>query len=71
MTNSFTLTAGTKVRGLYHDVPYSGTISEARVDTASHKYLFTVLLDAPIKLYSTTRDNIHFSANDFVTVEAA
>jgi hypothetical protein len=70
MTTSFDLTTGSKVRGLYHDIPYSGEVVEARVDKASFKYLFTVKLDEPINVYSTIRSRIHFSADDFVTIEA-
>lgn len=62
------LTVGTKVSGLYHDIPYMGTIAESRVDNASFLYLLTVELDAPIKVYGTVRDRIHFSSNDFVSV---
>jgi len=65
------ITEGTKVHGLYHDVPYAGTVTEARVEHTTHNYLFTVELDAPINAYGTKRTRIHFGANDFVTVEAA
>jgi hypothetical protein len=66
-----TFKTGEKVKGLYHDVTYSGTITESRVDTARFQYLYTVELDAPITLYSTERTRLHFSADDFVTVGAA
>lgn len=71
MTQLSNLKVGTKVSGLYHDVPYVGTIAESRVDTAAFKYLLTVDLDAPIKAYGKSRDRIHFSDKDFVTVAAA
>jgi hypothetical protein len=66
-----TFKTGDRVKGIYHNVPYSGTITESRVDTARFQYLYTVELDAPITLYSTERTSLHFSANDFVTVGAA
>ena len=65
------LTVGTKVSGLYHDVAYTGTIIESRIDAASFRYLLTVALDKAIDVYGTNRARIHFSDNDFVTVEAA
>lgn len=62
------ISEGTKVQGFYHDIPYIGVVTEARVDAAAHKYLFTVALDAPINCYSKMRDRIHFCADDFVTI---
>lgn len=46
---------GTSVRGTYCNVPFAGTVTNARVNTRTRSHEYTVKLDAPIVVLGDPR----------------
>lgn len=49
---------GDRVKGVYHGQQYTGTVDHARPHTMNLSYKHYIALDAPIVVYSDTRDRI-------------
>lgn len=56
---------GTEVTGIYHGVPYRGTVVEARTHSINSRCVeFTVALADEITIYATPRSRITIASND-------
>lgn len=49
---------GARVKGLYFNQPYTGTVDYARPHTINQSYKHYIVLDAPITVFSAQRDRI-------------
>ena len=55
MTATSAITTGSKVRGSYMGVPFTGTVQNARVNTMNFNiFIANIALDAPINLPDRT-----------------
>ena len=58
MQNQKPFQVGDKVKGVYHGQQYTGTVEYARPHTMNQSYKHHIVLDAPIMVYSDTRERI-------------
>ena len=58
MSNQKAFKVGDRVQGVYHGHPYTGTVEYTRAHTINQSYKHHIVLDAPITVFSATRDRI-------------
>ena len=58
MTQQTPFSIGDKVKGVYFGQEYAGTVTYARPHTMNQSYKHYIELDAPITVFSDTRERI-------------